>query len=163
MICVKIQSLYPSPLVQDVESASFCWAEDHFVEPLVLCGWHCPWVSKPGQINHGLHYFVACVQWSPESSLVAGTGYQTRITHPWGKHYTTAPAFALALNHLGTVSNPWFPHSAATLKSGPREQAWRSLALVPIKCLHTTAACRSNIATWRHIDVDSQGFAANLE
>ena len=29
---------------------------------------------------------------------------------------------ALALNHLGTVSNPWFPHSAATLKSGPREQ-----------------------------------------
>ena len=27
-----------------------------------------------------------------------------------------------ALNHLGTASNPWFPHSAVALKSGPREE-----------------------------------------
>ena len=42
-----------------------------------------------GGISHCMHSFVACMQKSPESSLVAGTGHRT---HPGGEHNTIAPA-----------------------------------------------------------------------
>ena len=73
---------------------SFCWTKVQFVGPLVPSvsesGWLCPWVWKPGWIHRHLRSFVACgtscAQGSPESSLVAEIGHQTRMAHLSVRH-----------------------------------------------------------------------------
>ena len=47
---------------------------------------------KSAWTDHRIHSFVACVQCSPESSLVAQTGHQIRIAHPRGDHDTIVSA-----------------------------------------------------------------------
>ena len=53
-----------------------CWTEP-LVPSVSDFGCLCPCVSKSGLIHHCLYSsFVACVQWSPESALVATTRHQ---------------------------------------------------------------------------------------